>query len=164
MISWPRNNTDIDQHKTLWDSIRLSTVKRTRKSYVRAYQFRELGFPIWYGSTIGNMVNNLFRDDDLIRVRMTTFVQHHWNPNRLEWPWITNLTKPWKNPLGRVLRLRHHQLLPTSFLRRDVGNRAQSLLVFRFCLSLNLADQVGTISECSPCLCFNNRESGRGHI
>ena len=98
-------------------------------SCMHAYQFRILGFPVRYGSTIGNMLNNLLRDNGLIRVRVTTFVQQHRNPNRLEWPWITNLTKPWKNPLGRVLRLRHHQLLPTSFLRRDVGNRAVALSV-----------------------------------
>ena len=103
----------------------------TCNSCVRAYQFRKLGFPVRYGSTIGNMVNNLFRDD-LIRVRVTAFVQHR-NSNRLEWPWITNLTKLWKNLLGRVLRIRHHQLPPTSFLRRDVKNRAQSPSVFRSC-------------------------------
>ena len=95
------------------------------------------------------MVNNLFQDNDLIRVRVTAFVQHR-IPNRLERPWNTNLMKLWKNPLGRVLRLRHHQLLPKSFLRRDVKNRAQSLLVFRSCPSWNLAHQAGIHERVFP--------------
>ena len=51
--------------------------------------------------------------------------------------------KPWKNELGRVLRLKHHQLLPSFFLRRDVGNRAKSPSVFRSFPTWNLAHQAG---------------------
>ena len=54
-------------------------------SCIRAYQFREFGFPLWYGTTIGDMLNNLFRDNGLVRVRMSAFIQQHRNPNCLEW-------------------------------------------------------------------------------
>ena len=74
----------------------------------------------------------------------------------------TEYNKIAEDPPGRVLRLRHHQLLPTSFLLRDVKNRGQSPSALAFLDVLRAT--LESISECSLRLCFSDGERRSRHI